>query len=87
MSLFDYHSALEVIEQAEIHAVGAEIFYCKAACLFNQDNRSEALTAMEEALIENFDMHPVIFDFDKSLRENKDVKAIIRYYRGEQKLK
>ena len=87
MSLFDYDSALEVIEQAEIHAVGAEIFYCKAACLFNQNNRSEALTAMEEALIDNFNMHPLIFDFDKSLRRNKDVRAIVRYYRGEQDFK
>ncbi len=76
--------ALDVLDLAGLHAVGAELDYCKGVCLMKLGRKTEALEALHEALTDNFDMHQLIFDLDKSLKQNKDIKAILRYFQGEQ---
>lgn len=72
--------AMEAIEEAEQNAYCADILYCKAALLFKTDDRSTALNYLGEALMENYHNREIFFSFVPELREDNDIKAILRYY-------
>lgn len=75
--------ALEVIEEGENYSYGADLFYCKAAILFKMENRKSALDALGEALIQNIKEVECFFNYLPEYREDKDVKAILKYYAEE----
>ncbi len=83
MELERLDEALELMEEAECNTIGADIYYCKAACLFLLDRRKEAMDSLGEGLIEDFSINEMIFELVPRLKEDKDVKAIIRYYETE----
>ncbi len=72
--------AMETIEEAEENAYCADILYCKAALLFKNGDRSSALNYLGEALMENYQNRSIFFSFVPELAEDKDIKAIMRYY-------
>ena len=72
--------AMEAIEEAEENAYCSDIIYCKAALLFKMGERSIALTYLGEALEENYCDRDIFFSFVPELREDRDIKAIMRYY-------
>lgn len=77
----EIEAALEVIEESEEHTYGPNLYYCRAACLFRMNQRSKALNALGEGLMEQFENHQLFLDLVPEFTEDKDVKAIIRYYR------
>lgn len=72
--------ALEAIEEAEENAYCADILFCKAALLFKKGDRSTALNYLGEALSESYPDREIFFSFVPELRDDKDIKAIMRYY-------
>jgi tetratricopeptide (TPR) repeat protein len=78
--------ALEVLDNAEIDAVGPELLYCRAVCLSLVGRKKEALVILDEALIDDFEMHNKLFELDPSLMFDKDILSIIHYYEGEPKI-
>lgn len=73
--------AVELLIDSEYYTVGAEIVYCRVACLFSIGKRQEALYFLGEALAEDFDMYEALFDLSPNLRYDKDVQALISIYR------
>ena len=73
--------AITVLEDAEEHAVGIELLYCRVACLFKLGKRHEAIYWLGEALIEEFERHTCIFDLMPNLAEDADVQSLIETYR------
>lgn len=75
--------ALEVITEAESYAFGADMYFCKAAIHFKLNERKQAMDALGEALMENFQDADRFFHYLPEYRMDKDVKAIMRYYEKE----
>lgn len=73
-------TALDILEEAEEYTAGAEIYYCKAGILFQQGEKFDAMENLGEALQIDFDMHTKIYEYLPSLKEDRDIKAIIKYY-------
>lgn len=78
--------ALEVLDDAEMYAVGPELLYCRAVCLSILGKKKEALAILDEALTDNFEMHNKLFELDPTLKFDKDILSIINYYEGETKM-
>lgn len=75
--------ALVVMEEADYHAVGSKLIFCRAACLFAADLRKEGLRCLESALTESIEDVDVLFDVYPVLRQDEKVCAMIHYYKGE----
>lgn len=72
--------ALDVLQEAEDYSTGAELLYCRIACLFALGRRQEALYWLGEALEEDYDMHESLFEVLPSLRNDPDVIQVISSY-------
>lgn len=83
LQLGELDKALEVVDEAEYHAVGTELIYCRAACYFAMDDRSEGMETLRLALIEDLDMANLIFEILPSLKEDIQVHHLISYYLSE----
>lgn len=78
LSLFD--EALQVMEEAEDHTYGADLVYCKATTLYLMKDKEEALALLEEALMEDYSQHTIIFDIAPELKLDKEISSIVKYY-------
>ena len=75
-----YDEAMQVLEEADDHTYGADLVYCRAVTQFYLKNKSQCLELLEEALMENFDEHEIIFTIAPELKLDKDILSMIRYY-------
>lgn len=73
----DLAEALEVLLEAEEHAVGADLLYCRIACLLSMGRRAEALYWLNEALDEDYDSHQYLFEWKPDLLVDPEIRAII----------
>ncbi len=74
--------ALHTLEEAEDFALGTELLYCRIACLFALGHRQEAFYWLGEALLEDFDMHSVLFGLMPTLESDSEVIAVIADHLG-----
>jgi tetratricopeptide (TPR) repeat protein len=72
--------ALRVLENAEIYTFGAEIEYCRIACLFSMGRHSEAMYRFAEALQTDFDKYETILNWQPKLAENADFQAVVKSF-------
>jgi tetratricopeptide (TPR) repeat protein len=72
--------ALATLQKAENYSTGAELLYCRIACLFALDRRQEALYWLGEALEEDFELHEALFEILPSLRQDDAVTTLITSY-------
>ena len=72
--------ALEVAEVGEEESGSPELLYGRVACLFAIGRRQEACFWLGEALIEDFEMHEMLFDLVPGLRQDPDVISLISTY-------
>lgn len=80
----DYTTALNLLDDADQYSVGAELLYAKSACLFKLGKEKEAMNVLADALTEDFDMHPLLFDFLPHLALDRKIQAILDFYKYEQ---
>ncbi|MEO1629012.1 MAG: tetratricopeptide repeat protein [Bacteroidota bacterium] len=83
LDLGQLDEAMSVIEDAEINSFGADIYYCKAALLFLEGDKTSALESLREGLTEDFHRHDFFFRWVPHVKDDKDVQAIIKYFRFE----
>lgn len=72
--------ALDILDEAEENAAGAELLYCRIGCLFSLGRRQEGLYWLGEALAEDFDLHRSLFDFLPELEADPDIVSMISAY-------
>lgn len=75
--------ALTTLQKAENYSTGAELRYCRIACLFALERRQEAIYWFGEALDEDFEMHEVLFEILPSLRDDPSVATLLSTYLNE----
>jgi tetratricopeptide (TPR) repeat protein len=75
--------ALNVLDDAENCTFSPGLIYCRATCLLILNKRKEAFKVLEEALVENFEMHKVIFELGPQFSDDSEVHSIINYFKGE----
>ncbi len=80
LSIGEKNRALEVIEDAEFHAVGTELQYCAAACEYALGRSDRAKTLLKEALHDDSAMHTIIQDIWPSMMKDQHIKSLIQYY-------
>jgi len=78
----DYtEEALHILVKSDDSAYGAELLYCRVACLYKLGRDKEAIDVLAEALQEDFDKHQLLLDLIPNLLEQKVYASAIRYYR------
>ncbi len=78
----DMQEAVEAMAEGIKHNPDApELFYRMAAYLFGVGDTREAMSHLENALQLDFSKHDELFDFQPSLKENKDIIKTIELYR------
>jgi tetratricopeptide (TPR) repeat protein len=72
-----YEEALDVLEEAEEYAVGAELSYCRVACMFKLGFRQDALFLLSTILEDDFAQHQSVYVLLPELRVDREVQALI----------
>jgi tetratricopeptide (TPR) repeat protein len=72
--------ALRVLDDALLHSFGAEIEYCRTACLYAMGRTTEALDSLTDALQQDFDKHTSLSRWQPNLLESADFQAVIQQY-------
>ncbi len=75
-----YPAVITLVEEAAEYTWGAGLYYIQAAAQFKMKKRKQALRSLEEALSEGIEEHEVLYTYIPELRQDKDVKAILRYF-------
>lgn len=78
MALYD--DAIQVLEEAEDHTYGADLIYCKAVISYLLKDKEECMVLLEEALLENYEQHTIIFDLAPELKIDKEIISMIKYF-------
>jgi tetratricopeptide (TPR) repeat protein len=81
--LANHDMALEIINEAELNVMGADLLYSRVICLFEMGNRKEALSYLHEALVEDFRMHEMLFQELPYLEHDREVQSLIYYCQQE----
>jgi tetratricopeptide (TPR) repeat protein len=80
MDLGEEQEAFKVLQDGENVIPGAEICYCRVACLMVIGRRQEALYWLGEALAENYEGHTALFELYPELEEDIGVISLIDSY-------
>lgn len=78
LGLFD--EALQVLDEAEDHTYGPDLLYCRAIVNYLIKNKADCLELLEEALMEDYDGHKIIFDIAPEIKLDKEITSMIKYY-------
>lgn len=78
-----FEKAMDILDEADYHTVGADLMYFRAICLMKIQERKKALKVLDEALSEDFKRYPVMFEFCPELEFDRDFISMLRYYQGE----
>lgn len=81
--LLNHDMALEIINEAEMNVLGADLLYSRVICLFEMGKRNEALSYLHEALVEDFCMHEILFQELPYLEHDREVQSLIHYCQSE----
>lgn len=76
----DWDGTLHILEDALEHTWDSGIYYLMAAAQIKKGQRKEAFRSLEEALGEGYESHDVFFTYLPDMKQDKDVKAILRYF-------
>jgi len=78
MGLHD--EAIQVLDEAEDHTYGPDLLYCRAVTEYFLKNKAECLELLEEALVEDYEQHTLIFEIAPELKLDKDINSMIKYF-------
>lgn len=75
--------AVQVLEESEDHTYGADLVYCKSVVSYLMKDKEECMEYLEEALLENYDQHSLIFEIAPELKLDKEITSMIKYFAEE----
>jgi tetratricopeptide (TPR) repeat protein len=78
-----YKEALMVLDDAEEYTYAAELLYCRAMAHFFIKEREQGLEYLEEALLENYSIHQIIFEIAPELEVNSEIQSMLKYFKYE----
>lgn len=78
MGLHD--EAIQVLDEAEDHTYGPDLLYCRAVTEYFLKNKVDCLDLLEEALMEDYDQHTLIFEIAPELKLDKEINSMIKYF-------
>ncbi|MCO6463597.1 MAG: tetratricopeptide repeat protein [Saprospiraceae bacterium] len=78
-----YDEALQVLDEADEHTYGTDLVYCRAAALYLSKDKEECMFLLEDALPEDYASHTIIFDLAPEIRLDKEIWAMVKYYKEE----
>lgn len=70
-------TALEIIEEAEMNIACADLLYSRVICLFELGRRKEAMLSLQEALLEDFYLHKMLFEELPYLQNDREIQSLI----------
>lgn len=78
-----YQEALAVLDDAEEFTYSPELLYCRAMAHFFLKDKERGLECLEEALLENYELHPIIFEIAPEIEINQEIQAMLLYFSQE----
>ena len=81
MSISRFDLALEVLKEAEECAVGSDLLYCKAVCLYCLDQLDETYDVLAEALKDDFQGHGYMLKLLPSIEYDRKVQSMLNYFK------
>jgi tetratricopeptide (TPR) repeat protein len=75
--------AIQIFDEADNFTFGADLIFCKAVAFYMSGDTQKAFQLFEEGLKEDFFQHELIFKIEPELALEKDLIAMIDYYKGE----
>ncbi len=75
--------ALDILNKADLFAVGTDLMYHRAGCLLELEIRDQGMQLLEESLIEEISGIDKFLEFYPEVVKDDTVMAMIRYYQGE----
>lgn len=81
MGLFD--EAILVLDEAEDYTFGADLLYIRALANYFNKEKEECLAVLQEALLEDYDMHTLIYTLAPELELDAEIRSMIQYFQGE----
>jgi len=78
-----YEESLQILDEAEEYTFGADLLYCRAMVNFFLKNKKLGLEILEEALVEDFSLHTIIYTLAPELEVDKEISSMIDYFAGE----
>ena len=72
--------AEQVLDEADDYTYGADLVYCRAALNYLTKDKAECMVLMEEALMEDYAMHKIVFVLVPELNLDKELLSMIKYY-------
>ncbi|HMQ50129.1 MAG TPA: tetratricopeptide repeat protein [Saprospiraceae bacterium] len=73
-------AALETLDMGEEESGAIELMYCRVACLMAMGKPKQAQYWLNEALTEDFELHPILFEIAPQLSTHPSITAIIACY-------
>lgn len=77
IDLNDLVLARQILEEAEDNTYGTELLYAKF-CISYMEKQSNAFLYLEKALVENFDLHKIIFQILPELEYSQHVQQLLQ---------
>ena len=77
------NQALDVFYQADDFTFGADLLYCKGVAEYMSGNKTEAYNTIEEALKEDYELHPLIYMIEPEMELDKSLISMVSYYKEE----
>jgi len=74
-------AATEVLDNAEEFTFGADLLYCRAAVLLLLNQKEEAYSILEEAFMEDFSSHNILFSIHPEFQVDKVISGMIKYFK------
>ncbi len=81
-----FDEATEVLDTAEEYTFGADLIYCRAAINLIQGDEKNGYELLEEALLEDFSQHQILFDLQPEFQVDPLICGMINYYKPETKI-
>ncbi len=78
-----YAEAIKILDEAEEFTFGADLLYCRAMANFLNGEKQICLKILEEALLEDFALHTIIYNIAPELEVDQDISNMINYFAGE----
>lgn len=78
-----YDEALQVLDEAEDFTFGSDLLYVRALVNFFKKDRKEGMNLLEDALLEDFNMHKILFEMAPELEVDAEISSMINYFAGE----
>lgn len=75
--------ALDILDKAEEITFGADLLFCKGTALLKLGNKKEAYEIFEEAVMEDYFSHKIIFEIEPELSLDAELQSLIKYFKLE----